>query len=118
MTSQPFPRQWTPVPAARTARHGDDSAADWSLGELHRAAENDEFALHYQPVVDLSDGQLAGAEGLLRWQHPRLGTLSADAFILAAVDCGLLSVLLSDVMHDACRTATTLRTYKSNLLWR
>ena len=50
-------------------------------GELQRATLLGEFKLFYQPQVSISDGRLAGAEALLRWQHPTRGLLSPHAFL-------------------------------------
>lgn len=49
--------------------------------ELWRALRCEEFVLHYQPRVDLKTGHIAGAEALIRWQHPERGLISPNAFI-------------------------------------
>ena len=49
--------------------------------ELHGAIQRGEFLLQYQPQIDLRSGAVAGAEALLRWQHPELGLLSPELFI-------------------------------------
>ena len=48
---------------------------------MRPAIEGDEFVIFYQPKVRLSDGRVAGAEALVRWQHPTLGLLPPDEFI-------------------------------------
>ncbi|GIE94608.1 putative bifunctional diguanylate cyclase/phosphodiesterase [Paractinoplanes rishiriensis] len=58
--------------------------------ELGAALAGGQFALAYQPVVDLATGRTTGVEQLLRWHHPRLGVLGAEAFLPAAADAGLL----------------------------
>src|SRR4029077_16672129 len=49
--------------------------------EMRRALERDEFVLHYQPIVTLSDGRITGFEALVRWQHPTRGLILPDDFI-------------------------------------
>jgi diguanylate cyclase (GGDEF)-like protein/PAS domain S-box-containing protein len=49
--------------------------------ELRDAVTRGEFELFYQPQIDLANGNVVGAEALLRWRHPRRGLLSPSAFI-------------------------------------
>ncbi len=58
--------------------------------DLRRAAERKEFTLAYQPIVRLEDGSLAGFEALLRWDHPRRGSIPPSDFIPVAENCGLI----------------------------
>src|SRR6185295_7015191 len=51
------------------------------MGELRRAIENDALELHFQPKVDLASGVAVEAEALVRWRHPRLGTISPAEFV-------------------------------------
>lgn len=60
------------------------------LGELRRAVDNDELFLHFQPKVSLSTGEVIGAEALVRWAHPTLGTLYPDSFVPTAEHTGLI----------------------------
>ena len=77
--------------------------------ELHRAVENSEFRLFYQPQVRLSDGSLSGAEALIRWQHPERGLLAPGAF-LPALEGGPLAATVGDwVLQTACAQAATWR---------
>lgn len=70
--------------------------------ELERALEQEEFFLHYQPIVGLSDGELAGVEALLRWRHPERGLLRPDAFIADAERTGTIVPIGRWVVERAC----------------
>jgi predicted signal transduction protein with EAL and GGDEF domain len=51
------------------------------LSDVRKAIEHDEFMLHYQPKIELASGRVVGAEGLVRWRHPRRGLVSPGDFI-------------------------------------
>ena len=59
--------------------------------------------VHYQPVVDATGARIVGLEALVRWEHPRLGLISADQFVPVAEETGLVDALGEWVMHEACR---------------
>jgi diguanylate cyclase (GGDEF)-like protein len=69
--------------------------------ELRRAISDDELVLHYQPKIDLSNGELTGVEALVRWQHPDRGLLAPIEFIPAAEQSGLIEPLTDWVMRRA-----------------
>jgi EAL domain-containing protein (putative c-di-GMP-specific phosphodiesterase class I) len=60
------------------------------LGELRRAVEHDELRLFFQPKLEMNTGRVAGAEVLLRWQHPTRGLLSPADFIPFAEQTGFI----------------------------
>jgi len=73
--------------------------------EMSAALARGEFLLQYQPLVSLPDGAVRRAEALVRWQHPRLGLLQADAFVPLAEDSDLIVPLGRWVLESACRQA-------------
>ena len=70
--------------------------------ELRDALDNDHFTLHYQAQVD-TEGQLLGAEALVRWQHPTRGVLSPAEFVSVAESSGQITALGNWVFRSACR---------------
>lgn len=70
--------------------------------EMRQGLLRKEFILHYQPKVDLRTGQIAGAEALLRWNHPTRGLVSPGVFIGVAEDTGLIDEMGKNVIWDAC----------------
>jgi EAL domain-containing protein (putative c-di-GMP-specific phosphodiesterase class I) len=57
---------------------------------LRHALELNQFALHYQPKLDVTTGRITGVEALLRWTHPKLGNISPTEFIPLAEETGLI----------------------------
>lgn len=74
-------------------------------GQLRGALENDEMSLVYQPKVDAVSGRILGAEALLRWTSPALGSVSPDQFIPLAENLGLIGTIGNWVINEACREA-------------
>jgi diguanylate cyclase (GGDEF)-like protein len=69
--------------------------------DLDRAVANDEFELHYQPILDTHSLELVSVEALLRWQHPERGLLSPSEFISLAEHTGLIRQLTLLVLRKA-----------------
>ena len=71
------------------------------MAELRDAIEGGQLLLHFQPKVEIKTSRIVGTEALVRWQHPRLGLLPPDKFIVAAEQTGLIGPLTRWVLIDA-----------------
>ena len=69
---------------------------------FRHALERNEFVLYYQPIVDISSGQIVGMEGLLRWQHPVLGIVSPSQLLPLAEETGLIIPINRWALQTAC----------------
>jgi diguanylate cyclase (GGDEF)-like protein len=77
--------------------------------ELRRALDAEEFELHFQPKVNLSDGSLISAEALIRWRHPERGLLSPGLFIPVAEQSQLIGPIGDWALRAACRQLSEWR---------
>lgn len=75
--------------------------------QLRRALADGELRVHYQPIVDLRDGVIMGAEALVRWQHPELGLLGPSSFLEVAEESDLICEVDAWVLARACTDAAT-----------
>ncbi len=73
--------------------------------ELREAIAQNQFELHYQPVVDIRTRELVGVETLVRWRHPARGMIAPDNFIPLAESTGLIGPLGEWILQQACADA-------------
>jgi diguanylate cyclase (GGDEF)-like protein len=73
--------------------------------ELRQSIDDQDFVLHYQPLIDLVTGAVVGVEALVRWQHPARGLLPPAQFVGLAEDTGLIVGLGRWVLERACLDA-------------
>ena len=92
-------RFFTAEMQVRSARHLQ------LVNALRQALERNQLQVHYQPQVSMQDGCIIGAEALLRWTHPELGSVSPAEFIPAAEDSGLILPIGEWVLRRAARQA-------------
>jgi diguanylate cyclase (GGDEF)-like protein/PAS domain S-box-containing protein len=70
---------------------------------LRQGLDGQEIVMHLQPIIDLSDGRVVGAEGLARWVQTDGSIVMPDAFIPVAEESGLVVPLGDQMLHHGCR---------------
>ncbi len=70
---------------------------------LRKALEQNELEMYYQPQIDVVTGRIVGAEGLMRWNHPQRGLLTAGEFLPFAEDNGLMLPISDWMIGALCR---------------
>ncbi|NRF68051.1 EAL domain-containing protein [Aquincola sp. S2] len=76
---------------------------------LHQGLELGEFAMHYQPQVDLESGRIYGAEALIRWRMGDGTVVAPNEFIRIAEETGFIVPLGDWILETACRDAVAWR---------
>ena len=75
------------------------------ISQLRNALAKDELHLYYQPKIDIRNGAITGAEALLRWDSPELGSIPPEEFIHLAESMGFIENIGSWVLEEACKEA-------------
>ena len=84
---------------------------------LREALRTGAIELHFQPIIDLSDGRIEGYEALARWTSPSLGRVPPDVFIAVAEETGLILQLGEQVLEAACRWIAGCRAAGAPVGW-
>lgn len=75
------------------------------ISQLRQAMDKNEFELYFQPIVEVENARLVGAEALLRWNHPTRGIVSPEVFIPILEETGMMVSVGAWVLRQACQTS-------------
>ena len=78
--------------------------------ELQQAVEEEQFVVHYQPIMNIGDGSISGVEALVRWNHPRRGILPPSEFLGEAEESGHVVLIDRWVLRESCRQVRAWQT--------
>ena len=93
-------KQYTSAFRIITSSNSNDLSLE---ADLHRAIEQNQLELYYQPKVNLITGKTHSAEALIRWNHPELGLISPNKILPLAEACGLMDKIGDWVLKTACK---------------
>lgn len=79
------------------------------ITDLREGIAHNQFVVHYQPIVDITNGEIYKAEALVRWQHPKMGLIPPNEFIPLAEETGLISNIGDWVFRESARQVKRLR---------
>ncbi|TVM04216.1 MAG: hypothetical protein CV087_00810 [Candidatus Brocadia sp. WS118] len=74
---------------------------------IRRALEREEFAVYYQPLVNISTGRVVGMEALVRWSHPERGLILPEEFLALSENTRLIVFIDELVLHTVCAQCKT-----------
>lgn len=103
-------RNWPPVEMLEL-NYAEQTSAVESIkiaNDFKIALEKKELSLHYQPIIDLKNGKVAGFEALMRWQHPKKGPISPLVFIPVAEQTGLIVQASQWALRESCQALTRI----------
>jgi len=89
------------APTHTNGKHAEDSAEHFTENDLATALDQHQIDVAYQPKINCRTGVLTGFEALARWQHPKLGPMQPEEFILCAEKSGLIDQLTEQVLKKS-----------------
>jgi diguanylate cyclase (GGDEF)-like protein len=92
-----------------TAMHARAMKMVMLESELRHAEREQQFLVHYQPIVSLETAAVVGVEALLRWQHPKRGMVAQSEFLPLAEETGLIVPVGLWAVEEACRQVVEWR---------